>query len=138
MKKLVLRNITKYDIMISDLRFKVPAGRSIDIFNKNNRLLPQDIINSYNSGSIKKLLGRYLTEEVEVKELPKIPILVSKNEKIVFPQRARQNIIIEVSDLAKEDEINKLSLDEDDELLKELSLDNGIQEDLPVSIKKEE
>lgn len=137
MKKLVLRNVTKHDVMISDLRFKIPAGRSIDLFNKNNRLLSEDIINSYNSGSIKKLLNRFLTEEVEVKELPKIPIIVSKNEKIVFPQRARQNIIIEVSDLAKEDEINKLSLDEDDELLKELYLNNDIQENLPVSIKTE-
>lgn len=118
MARYILRNISKNDINLGDLRYKIPAGKSRDLLSRTARLLWKDIEKSRTSGSIAVRLGKTLIEIKDVIE-PLDPIkYVADPSTIFFPRRVKSSIVLEMEDFSEE--IQKISLVEDDELLKEL------------------
>jgi len=123
MPKYVLRNITTSDVMIGDLRYKIPAGKSRDLYGKGARLTAKSIEASRKSGSIAKRLGKSLVEVTDVVIQPTPPRMeVNKTGTITFPQKTKSFITIEVGDIAEED-LKTISGGEEDAYMKELELD---------------
>lgn len=132
----LLRNVSKYDINLGDLRYKIPAGQTRDLLGKTAHLKVKDILNSKLNGSIGMRLGKTLIEVHTMIEL-KPPGRVEADPDIVqFPQRIKSNIIIEVGNISEE--VDKLSLNEDEEFLKEMEDDISFDKDnAPLVAKKE-
>ena len=115
----ILKNVSRYDINLGDLRYKIPAGKARDLLSPTAHLKIEDIEKSAKSGSISKRLGKTL-KIVQSTVLPIPPAYeVAKPSSIVFPQRKKSCITIEVGDIT--DEIQQLILDEDEEFLKKLN-----------------
>lgn len=119
--KYILKNITNYDVNLGDLRYSIPAKRSRDLLAKNARLLYNDIMKSKESGSIHKKLGRSLIEVGEIKvEKPPVKTLADPSAPVVFPQRTKSLIVIDVGEITEE--MQESVLNEEDEFLKQLEL----------------
>ena len=58
----LLKNISRNDINLGDLRYRIPAGKTRDLLGKGARLSWLDIQESKKSGSISKRLGKSLIE----------------------------------------------------------------------------
>jgi len=134
----LLKNISRNDINLGDLRYRIPAGKTRDLLGKNARLSWFDIQESIKSGSISKRLGKSLIEVNAIIE-PKLPLMqdsarvdeINPNI-IVFPQRTKSYIVVEVGKLDE-----TASILEDEEFLKELETDSLLHEDLPIVAKDE-
>ena len=114
--KYILKNISKYDVNLGDLRYTIPAQQSRDLLGKNARLNFDDIKKSRENGSISRKLGISLVE-IENIVLPRRPVKKQATlETIAFPKNTKTSIIINVAEI--EDNISILN--EEDELLKEL------------------
>ena len=121
MARYILRNISKNDINLGDLRYRIPAGQARDLLSKTARLKWEDIEKSRTNGSIAVRLGKTLVEIRNIVE-PQAPIKkVADPATISFPNRVKSSIILEMNDVS--DEIKKISLIDDDEFLKELDSD---------------
>ena len=140
--KYVLRNTTTSDVMIGDLRYKIPKGQSRDLLSKTAHLPYELVMASRKNGSIAKRLGRSLVEISDVvAEPPKPMIEVVKNdpEKVVdknfvmFPQRVKSFITIDVGDITEESQ--SIIANEDEEFLQQLDILEGVS---PVVAKKDE
>ena len=135
--KYILKNITKNDINLGDLRYKIPAGKARDLLSDTAHLDLQQIYLSATSGSISKRLGNglVLTQTIF---LPKAPAFEEAKGSTVFPQRVKTSLIIDVSDITEE--IQHLIMDEDEEVLRKLEEDsNYTGEDMaPIVSKKED
>lgn len=135
MARYILKNISKSDINLGDLRYKIPAGKSRDLLSRTARLLWKDIEKSRTSGSIAVRLGKTLVEIQDIIE-PLNPIkYVADPSTIFFPRRMKSSIILEMEDFSEE--IQKISLIEDDELLKELGNLNSEEVPLVLESKNE-
>lgn len=135
MARYILKNISKSDINLGDLRYKIPAGKSRDLLSRTARLLLKDIEKSRTSGSIAVRLGKTLVEIQDIIE-PLSPIkYVADPSTIFFPRRMKSSIILEMEDFSEE--IQKISLVEDDELLKELGDSNSEEVPLVLESKNE-
>jgi hypothetical protein len=134
----LLKNITKYDVCIGDLAYKIPAGQTRDLLGKNARLKVSDIAKSRHSGSLKKRIGRTLVE-VDAIINPKPPLAVEADPSIVaFPQRVKSCITIEVGDIT--DEIDNLAINEDEEFLKQMEAEELMtgEDAVPIVAKTKE
>jgi len=130
----VLRNLSKYDINLGDLRYKIPAGQARDLLSKTARLDWEDIKRSRESGSIKVRLGKTLMEVYDVVKPPIPKMEMVDPSAIVFPRRVKSSIILEMEDVSEE--IKKISLVEEDEFLREL--DDDLNEGKAPLIASEE
>jgi hypothetical protein len=118
-KKYVLKNISKADVHLGDLRYSIPAGQSRNLLSRTAHLKWADIEKSRKYGSISKRLGKLLVEIMDVPPAPKPPLVsMAEPSKIVFPQKIKSSIIIDVGDIS--DEVQQMSLVEDEEFLKQL------------------
>ena len=134
----LLKNITKNDVCIGDLGYKIPAGQTRDLLGKNARLQVSAIAKSRHSGSLKKRIGKVLIE-VDAIIIPTPPPMTVADPSIVsFPQRTKSCITIEVGDISEE--INSIALNEDDEFLKQMEDEEFMLEEcgVPIVAKNEE
>jgi hypothetical protein len=130
--KYILKNITRYDVNIGDLGYRIPAGKSRNLLGKNARIKWEVIEKSIKSGSLFKRLGRSLVEVAQVIEALPPPKTVSKGEEnIVFPQRTKSYIVIDVGEIDE-----SVIKSEDDEFLRELEASNF--EELPIVAKEDD
>ncbi len=138
-RRYILRNISKYDINLSDLKYRIPVGQARDLLSRTARLDPKKIQKSIESGSIQKRLGISLIEVWDIKQ-PRPPrkTLAVPEKAIQLPQRTKSMITIDASEIADEYE-NSHILQDEDSLLQEL-----IEEDMmenkhsPISYKDKE
>jgi len=123
----LLKNITKYDINIGDLRYRIPAGQTRDLLGKTAHLKIKDILSSKENGSIGARLGKSLIEVNSI-IIPKAPQKTEADPNAVqYPQRVKSSVIIEVGDIS--DEVDELSLNEDEEFLQQMEEDSISFED---------
>lgn len=133
--KYLLRNVTKYDINIGDLRYKIPAGQVRNLLGKNARLTFEEVENSRKFGSIAKKLRSGLLVEVQQEVSMKLPKLtITQPEPILFPRISKTSITLDVSQI-DENILANITMGEEDALLKELEQNSDI-DDLPASTKK--
>lgn len=136
-KKYILRNISKNDVNLGDLKYTIPAGQARDLLGRNAHLEYEDILKSRQSGSISKRLGRSLIEVNQIIiPVPPAPKVAVEQEPIVFPQRTKSFITIEVGDI--EESAQSVIENEDEEFLKELELRKEIEGVSPIVASDEE
>jgi len=136
--KYLLKNISKNDINLGDLRYRIPAGKTRDLLGKTAHLRFEDIVKSRYNGSIKARLGKSLAEVTSIIEVKPPPMTEFKpKDAITFPQRVKSYITIEVGDVT--DEIKNLIMNEDEEFFQQLQDDANLGEKkIPLISKKEE
>lgn len=134
----LLKNITKYDVNIGDLRYKIPAGQTRDLLGKNARLKVADIAKSRESGSLSKRIGKTLIEVDAIVEPKPPPMTEAEPSTVAFPQRVKSCITIEVGDIS--DDINDLAISEDEEFLKQMEEEDMMlgEDAVPVVAKNED
>jgi len=135
--KYILKNITKNDVSIGDLRYKIPAGQARNLLSKTAYLTIEQIEKSRVSGSISKRLGKSLIE-VEGIVSARPPFMTTDNiQKVKFPQRIKSSITLEVGDISEE--IQNMTIIEDEEFLKQLESEEALFEDgsAPIVAKSE-
>ena len=73
-KEIWITNISKRNVMLGDIRFCIPKGKSYNLLSKNFDLSEEDIIKSCESGSIfkkrDKIKVRHKAPEVFKNEMP--------------------------------------------------------------------
>jgi len=132
----ILRNITKRDINLGDLRYKIPAGQCRDLYSKTAHLDIEDIEKSVKEGSISKYLGKSLVEVYDIHQ-PKAPLIyVDDMPKVKFPRHLKSRLVVEVGDI--EEEMQKITINEEEEFLKELDSEDQFMQSVPVVAKKED
>jgi hypothetical protein len=114
----VIRNVSKYDINLGDLRYKIPAGQSRDLLSKTARLEWEAIDHSRKHGSIAVRLGKTLVEITRVVKATPPLMKMADSSVISFPKRVKSSITLEVGDPDKE--VQELTMVEDEEFLKQL------------------
>ena len=136
--KYLLKNISTSDINLSDLRYRIPAGKTRDLLGKTAHLKFEDIVKSRYNGSIKARLGKSLAEVTSIVEAKPPPMTEFKpKDAIIFPQRIKSYITIEVGDVT--DEIKNLIMNDDEEFFQQLQDDANLgDEKVPLISKKEE
>jgi hypothetical protein len=124
-KSYVLKNISKYDISLSDLGVRIPLGQSKDLLSSAVNLKWEDVYKSKMSGSIGLRLKKGMVMEVcGVVGKPKPPTrvdIIREAVMVKFPDRVNSLLVIDVGNISEE--IEKMSINEDDELLKQLDID---------------
>ena len=136
--KYLLKNISTSDINLGDLRYRIPAGKTRDLLGKTAHLKFEDIVKSRYNGSIKARLGKSLAEVTSIVEAKPPPMPEFKpKDAIIFPQRIKSYITIEVGDVT--DEIKNLIMNDDEEFFQQLQDDANLgDEKVPLISKKEE
>ena len=105
-----------------------------DLLGKSANLKFEDILKSRTSGSIKARLGKSLIE-VFSDNGPFAPkkIIFKPTDPVIFPQRIKSSITIDVKDI--NDEIKDLILNEEDELISEFEKNATIESEAPLAVK---
>lgn len=128
-KSYILKNISKYDINLSDLGVRIPLGQSKDLLSSSINLKWEDIYKSKTSGSISLRLKKGMVAEVQgIVRSPKPPTRVDVIREAVmvkFPDRVNSLLVIDVGNISEE--IEKMSINEDDELLKQLDIESMME-----------
>lgn len=120
--KYVLRNITRRDVNLGDLKIKIPAGKCRDLLGKKSRITMESIIKSEATGSISKYLGRSLIKVNKAVVVPPPLKEAVDFSKVTFPQRRKSYIIIDVGDV--DEDVKDLVFSEDEEYLKQLEAES--------------
>jgi hypothetical protein len=135
----ILRNLTRRDVNLGDLRIKIPAGQARNLLGKKSKITPEAIRKSEESGSISKYMAiGSLTRVYGCNDPMKPQIEMVDPNSIKFPSRVKSSIIIEVGEI--DEEIKKLVMSEDEEYLKQLELESKAAEgnlDLPIVSEEE-
>lgn len=132
----LLKNISKMDVNIGDLGYKIPVGQTRNLLSKTAYLKWEDILRSRESGSISKRLGKSLVEVTAIIIAKPPQKTMAKPSVVNFPQRTKSYITIDVTDLA---EAEALAKSEDDEFLKEMEEEGFFSEDgLPIVAEDDE
>ena len=138
--KYILRNTSRQDIMLGDLRYKIPALQTRNLLSRTAHLDWKDIEASRERGSIAVRLGKSLIEIFDF--IPIDPTLPRKkikiSERVAFPSRLKKtSITLEVGKQIS-DELAESILADEDEFLKELEEDNLEEGNSPIMIEDEE
>jgi len=140
-KKYILKNISRKDVLLSDLGYKIPAGKSVNLLARKSALTEELIEKSVASGSLSKMIGKYLmvVEEV-VKALPPSKTASKFTNVVVFPQKTKSFITIEVGEITDE-ALQEATADDEAAFLQQLeggamSSPEGAR--LPIAAKKED
>ena len=128
-----VKNIANKDVSISDLRCVVFKGQVRNLLTRASRITLDDIKKSKESGSLSRLLGKTLIE-------------VSGHRRVTFPKITEAKINNNRNRVAKtlqknenaefEDRMAEISLTEDEELIKELELEDSGSDDSPTILKE--
>ena len=123
MAKYILKNISTSDVMIGDLRYKIPAGQSRNLLSPTAYLSIELISKSRENGSISKRLGKTLIEvdNIVFATVPPLCVVIREAGVVKFPDRTKTSIRINIGDISEE--IENLIISEDDEFLKYLDTD---------------
>jgi hypothetical protein len=134
----LLKNISKNDINLGDLIYRIPAGQTRDLLSKTAHLKLKDIIKSREKGSIGARLGKSLIEVDSVIIAKPPPISEVNSSTVKFPQRVKSSITIEVGDISED--IDNISISEDEEFLKQINEDRLLnnEEALPTVVEKKD
>lgn len=126
-KSYVLRNISRYDLNLSDLGVRIPLGQTKDLLQM--KLKWEDIYKSKISGSIYLRLKKGMVVEQDgIVLAPKPPTRVEVMREatlVKFPDRVNSLLVIDVGSLSED--IERLSINEDDELLKQLDIESMME-----------
>lgn len=117
--KLLIKNISKRDIVLGDLRYKIPAGATRDFLSPNSGLRPKDVEKSFKEGSIAKRLGSTLIHIQRTVHY----FTPSKNDKIKGQGSKRtrnRKSAIQADQAEVSQELQELALLDDEDLLREL------------------
>ena len=130
----ILRNNKRYDINLGDLHYKVPAGKTRDLYSPTARLDRELIQLSKQSGSIAaRLANGSLSEVVKHINLKRPPM---EEAKTPFPRQNKSSVTLDSDKL--DEEIQEMILSDDDELLKELDEISLMTEEAPIVRKKDD
>src|SRR5574342_680503 len=131
--KYLLRNTSKCDVHLGDLRYKIPAGQTRDLLSYRSGLNEQDVNKSINSGSIAaRLRSGVLIEVTKVVKFSKQK-KTEANLSVKFPRNAKSGVKLDIDKL--DDQLNDMVLNEEDELLKELQYED-LMGDAPIVQKQ--
>lgn len=133
MNKYILKNISKYDVNLGDLRIKIPVGRSVNLLKSRNY---EDIIESEAHGSISKKLNKSLIKvENDTRAVPSCYVPIKSS--IPFPSKNKSSIIIEVGEI--DEDLQEIIMNDDEEYLKQLQMESDIasNSDTPLVVKEE-
>jgi hypothetical protein len=123
-EKYILRNISNKDVMIGDLGYKIPAGESKDLLAKNSRLSWERIQASKEKGILSMKLGKTLVEieNIVVAHPPTKTEVIREAITVKFPDRTKSIVVVNVGDISEE--VQNLTIAEEDEILKQLEMDS--------------
>jgi hypothetical protein len=140
-KKYILKNISQCDVLLSDLGHKIPAGKSVDLLAHKSMLTEEIIEKSRISGCLSKVMGKYLVRVEEIVKITTPLKTMSKNTNVVvFPQKTKSFITIEVGELTDE-QLRNVASDEEAAFLEQLESDLAIaagDSALPIAAKRED
>lgn len=126
MRKYFLRNTTKLDINIGDLRYTIPAGQTRDLLSPRARLNIEDINNSKNNGSLRKKIETGML--VEVNKIIKLTPPKKTETKNVLRVVKNEKSSIKVDTEELNEQFNNMVLNDEDDFLKELEQGDSIVE----------
>lgn len=131
MKRYLLRNTTRYDINLGDIRYKIPAGQVRDLLGKTARLNIKDLEKSIVRGSIHaRLKNGSLQEVVKYPDFSVPSNLELSKQPIYFPRQLKSSIILDVAEL--DEQLNNMMLNEEDDLLKSFEEDDENKTETPL------
>lgn len=123
--KYFIKNISnKYDVNLSDIGIRIRIGQTVDLLGKGVKW--ENIERSRRNGSIALRLKKGMITEVDgvtVARPPSRAEVIREAILVKFPDRVNSSIIIDIGNIAEN--IEQLSISEDDELLKQLELDSA-------------
>ena len=139
-KSYVIKNISRYDLNLSDLGVRIPLGTSRDLLDPKLNLKWEDIIKSKTSGSIFLRLKKGMAAEtvnIVSNPQPASRAQIIRDAVLVkFPDRVKSSIIIDIGNIAED--IEKMSISEDDELLKQLEIESMMENGQNLVIKDDQ
>jgi hypothetical protein len=123
-EKYILRNISNREISISDLGYKIPAGESRDLLGKKSGVTWEKIQVSKEKGTLSLKLGKTLVEieNIVVAHLPTMTQVIREAITVKFPDRTKSIVIVDVGNIS--DEVQNLTIIEEEELLKQLETES--------------
>lgn len=123
-EKYILRNISNREISISDLGYKIPAGESRDLLGKKSGVTWERIQASKEKGTLSLKLGKTLVEieNIVVAHPPSMTEVIREAVTVKFPDRTKSIVIVDVGNIS--DEVQNLTIVEEEELLKQLDAES--------------
>ena len=136
----ILKNISKCDVNIGDLGVRIPLGQSKDLLDPKLKL-NWDLINkSKTEGSIfVRINKRMVVELSNIVPAPRAPtkIDVLRGEDVLRnADRLKSLLIVESGDLSEE--IEKMTISDDDEFLKQLDIESMMDSEGNKLVLKDE
>ncbi len=131
-RKYLIKNISKNDIILGDLRYKIPAGKVRNLYSKSSGVKFEDVEKSRTNGSIAVRLGKSLVEVYRDVPITTPAKEVSKDIILEFPQRIRTSVTMAVDDVPNEN----LIISEEDELLNEIMDEPEEEKEIPKAKQK--
>ena len=140
-KKYILRNISRKDVLLGDLGYRIPAGKTANLLSPKSALTEKMIEKSAVSGSLAKVMGKYLVRVEEVVKIEPPPKTATTMTNVVtFPQKTKSFITIEVGELTDE-ELRDATTDEEAAFLQQLGGEAAFSPDstaVPIAAKGED
>jgi len=138
-KKYILRNTSRKDVLLSDLGYRIPAGKAVNLLGIKSMLTEEIIEKSRISGSLSKVINKYLIKVEEiVKAEPPLRVISKFTNVVVFPQKTKSFITIEVMELTDE-ELRDATSGDEDAFLQQLEGGSTLDDiRLPIVAKKED
>ena len=141
MKKYILKNISRRDVLLSDLGYRIPAGKSVNLLGRKSTLTEKIIEKSAASGSLAKVMGKYLVKVEEIVKVEPPPKTVTTMTNVVtFPQKTKSFITIEVGELTDE-ALRDAVTDEEAAFLQQLGGEAALSPNgtaVPIAAKRED
>jgi len=130
----LLRNVTKRDINLGDLRFKIPAMGVKNLLSPKSHITVEDLANSISSGSLSKYLGKSL---IHIKNLSRVSPKYKTESKVTTKglKRLKTSVKEKAEDLSKE--LEEMTLMDDEEYLRELSMVDDISKGSAPLVRKQ-
>jgi hypothetical protein len=124
MVRYLLRNTSKYDINLGDLRYKIPAGQVRDLLGKTAHIDIKLLEKSIISGSIAaRIKNGMLVEVVKAPDLRPPKKIKASDKPISFPRTNKTSVILDVALL--DEKLNNMILDDGDQFVKELEAEDS-------------
>lgn len=127
MDKYLLRNVTKRDVLLGDLGYKIPVGQVRDLLSRTARMDRKRLEKSVVSGSIRRRIDAgILVEVITAPDLRPPKKLDVSEVPVSFPRQPKSSIVLDVNKL--DEQHQNIILSEEDDLLKELQEEDMLME----------
>jgi hypothetical protein len=97
-----LQNLGTSDVSLSDLGVKIPAGKTINVYQWNPYIKPEQVEKSKTSGSLAKRLESKLLKIVAGPAAAKITNRIKESKQIVTAKKTKSSIVIEPESVDEE------------------------------------